>query len=330
MSTALLLRGLLVLAAGASLAHRAPLRAVVPTRPRAALRAALAAPSPLDAPAATTTFVEADTRPAALELLESMAAQLVEAEAGGRLRSANDEALVDALLAAIRDGRAAQLPLLARDGVGALLSPRYVSLMRQRLGGAAAGDGEGTAALLALNEFVTSLAASTHDVLGSFQAAQFDKVRALCLAATRGGNAAVHALALELREAGKLDADFVNWLALAIAAAEASDGPSPSRWQLVLKLVRQGTHALLAQDYAADVATLRLVMALPPAARRELLWAELGAMAPDGARHFEVTLRRIVGSLGYERDARSAQLRDEVALLLDETARWFDSPFYEG
>ena len=203
--------------------------------------------------------------------------------------------------------------------------------MRQRLRAAsAAGSASELGALLRLNEFVLSVANSTHSTLAQLHERQLDKVTALCQAAARGGTPALHALALQLHEASQLDADFVNWLALAIAAAEAADGELPSQWQLVLRLIRQGTHAILERDYRADIDVLRSVMAVPAPGRRDLLWASLAEMQPDDARHFEVTLRRIVGSLSYERDPQSQLLHGEVADLLAAAEQWFDSPFYGG
>lgn len=281
----------------------------------------------LSAPAALAH----DTRPTTLSLLDNIAAALVESEADGRLRSGEDERFVDALLGAVRSGRAEQLPLLATSRMGALLTPAYLRLMRERLRAAqASGSGAELGALLELNEFVLSVANSTQSTLSNLHAQQLDKVAALCQAALRGGTPALHALAVQMHEAGRLDADFVNWLALAIASAEGADGELPSQWQLVLKLVRQGTHAILERDYREDVQTLRSVMAIPPAGRRDLLWSTLAELSPDGARHFECTLRRIVGSLQYAREPKSQLLHQEVAELLQAAEQWFDSPFYQG
>lgn len=276
------------------------------------------------------TFAE-DTRPTTLSLLDNLAAALVDSEADGRLRSADDERFVDSLLGAVRSGRQEQLPLIATSRLGALLTPGYLRLMRERLREASASGSESElSALLSLNEFVLSVANSTQSTLATLHEQQLEKVAALCQAAIRGGTPALHALALQMHEASRLDADFVNWLALAIQAAEGADGELPSQWQLVLKLIRQGTHAILERDYRKDIEALRGVMAIPPAGRRDMLWTTLAEMAPEDARHFEATLQRIVGSLQYEREPKSQLLHQEVKELLVATEQWFDSPFYRG
>ncbi|KAJ1629109.1 hypothetical protein T492DRAFT_1013115 [Pavlovales sp. CCMP2436] len=204
--------------------------------------------------------------------------------------------------------------------------------MRERLRAAEASTDPAAerGALLVLNEFVLSVANSTQSALGTLHSRQMDKVAALCTAAQRGGTPALHAAAYELFERGGLDADFVNWLALAIDAADAADGELPSQWQLVLRLIRQGTHAILQADYTQDIEVLRHVMSIPPAGRKDLLWTSLQEMNGESARHFEVTLRRIVGSLGLERDDKARVLHAEASELLVATEEWFDSPFYDG
>lgn len=269
-----------------------------------------------------------DTRPQTSSLLDTMASALVESDARGRLRSKEEAEFVDALVDAVRAGRAEELPLLAREKMGVLISPRYIALVREKL--AASPSAEDAGALLELNEFVVSIANSTQNTLSEMHARQLAKVQALCAAAARGGNVALDALARELHERNELDGDFVNWLSLAIQAAEAEDGGVPSRWTLVLRLIRQGVHSILEQDYAEDIATLRAVMALPPAGRKDMLWTTLAEMPVDSARHFDATVSRILGSLSFERDGASRQLHAEVRALYGHMQQWFDSPFYRA
>lgn len=268
--------------------------------------------------------VEATLEPPSDALLDDIASVLVRSDAKGEIHSAEDQAFVDALIDSVHAGREEQLGYLAKDRVGLLLSPRYASIVRRRL--KTMRSERDRAALLTVNEFVVSLANSTEQTLSSLHQQQMQKVEAMCLAARRGGTVALHELALELHEAGKLDADFVNWLDLGIRAAEASDGGAPSQWQLVLRLIQRGVHAILEEDYRADVETLRTVMSVPAPARRDLVWTLLEDMDTDSAQHFAATLERIRGSLAYEPDVNGKNLLAEVGAIRDAVEAWFATP----
>jgi len=91
------------------------------------------------------------------------------------------------------------------------------------------------------------------------------------------------------------------------------------QWLLVLRLVRQGVYAVLAKQYTEDVKRVRYIMGLKSReARQHLTQRTLLEMSADAQEHFATTVDRIVDNLSVQRDARDAEIYEQVCQIQED------------
>ena len=82
---------------------------------------------------------------------------------------------------------------------------------------------------------------------------------------------------------------------------------------LVLRVVRRGVYAMLAQDYDDDVKHIRCIIGLASTeSRRQLTQSTLLAMTEEDQEHFVRTLERIASNLSTHRSAQDAEIYAKV------------------